>query len=728
MFWYEDADGDGFGSNARSSTGCQAPPGFVASNTDCDDSSPGVNPGSVELCDSANTDEDCDGLRNEGCQCSGIGSTRSCCSGRGVQTCQGDDAGASFSSCTASVSAEICNGVDDDCNELIDDLPVSDGGVSVDGGQVGLSCSVGVGACRRSSFEVCQAGSLVCPTDAGIPSSETCNGIDDDCNGMTDEASNLCSSIAGQACVAGQCACPAGQSTCGSACRTLGGNCSVGVGACRRTGNDVCQAGAVTCSSTAGMPTTETCNGIDDDCNGMTDDGANLCGSIAGQACIAGACACPSGQSVCGAACRTIGGSCAVGVGACRRMGADVCRSGAVTCDATAGTPGVESCNGIDDDCDGLTDEAGPGLCPASGQSCSGAACECPSGQVVCGSACVGLGGSCTVGTGGCARTGADTCSNGAITCSAVAGTPGEERCNGVDDDCDGLIDEVGFGLCPVTGQICGGGSCTCPSGQVACDGVCTALVTCVSDRDNDLYAGGTVTTQYCPNPARAAAGFCPVTFVGLAASLGSDCNDADPARYRIANIAVDIDADLYCGGPAESRCIGATLPANTRFATECRSNNDCNDLDPARYQIMTLRTDADGDGYCINPSAQSCQGASPPSGLRLATTCLGDDCRDTNFFANTTCSIPWGTTSATKSCGIGPPPSETFMVSVNQPSIAGCPIGFRLTSFTARQTSGSITGFCIAANLSGTAIRMDCPGPSFGSFTCRTTGECTPD
>ncbi len=48
--WYVDDDGDGYGSGDESST-CLPPDNSSADNTDCDDTSEGINPGATELCD-----------------------------------------------------------------------------------------------------------------------------------------------------------------------------------------------------------------------------------------------------------------------------------------------------------------------------------------------------------------------------------------------------------------------------------------------------------------------------------------------------------------------------------------------------------------------------------------------------------------------------------------------------------------------------------------------------
>ena len=64
-FWYLDADGDGYGTDAAVLAACEAPEGYGAFSTDCDDADPGRNPGLTEVCDAADLDEDCDGLADD---------------------------------------------------------------------------------------------------------------------------------------------------------------------------------------------------------------------------------------------------------------------------------------------------------------------------------------------------------------------------------------------------------------------------------------------------------------------------------------------------------------------------------------------------------------------------------------------------------------------------------------------------------------------------------------
>jgi len=61
---YLDSDSDGYGGTS-SQTVCDPATGYVASNTDCNDAALAINPGATEVCDSANTDEDCDSLADD---------------------------------------------------------------------------------------------------------------------------------------------------------------------------------------------------------------------------------------------------------------------------------------------------------------------------------------------------------------------------------------------------------------------------------------------------------------------------------------------------------------------------------------------------------------------------------------------------------------------------------------------------------------------------------------
>ncbi len=62
--YYADVDGDGYGAGTATNA-CAQSTGFVATNTDCNDTNAAVNSAAIEICN--NIDDNCDGIINEGC-------------------------------------------------------------------------------------------------------------------------------------------------------------------------------------------------------------------------------------------------------------------------------------------------------------------------------------------------------------------------------------------------------------------------------------------------------------------------------------------------------------------------------------------------------------------------------------------------------------------------------------------------------------------------------------
>ncbi len=101
--WYPDRDGDGFGVDDDAVIQCEQPDGHVAQGGDCDDTESTTHPGAEELCDGV--DNDCDEIVPDDEQDG---------DGDGIWPCEGDcadDAAGIYPGAT-----EVCNNLDDDCD------------------------------------------------------------------------------------------------------------------------------------------------------------------------------------------------------------------------------------------------------------------------------------------------------------------------------------------------------------------------------------------------------------------------------------------------------------------------------------------------------------------------------------------------------------------------------------------------------------------------------------
>ncbi len=197
--FFADTDGDGYGDPADTATACDAPTGYVADATDCDDSSADAHPGGVEVCD--DLDNDCDGqvdgetasdatLWYPDGDSDGHGATSpsiTACAAPAFFVSSNDDCNDSDAAVSPSAT-ETCNGVDDDCDGDTDEDLTGTYYADPDGDGYGIA-SVSVTGCDPGAGFATVSGDCD-EADAAIHpgASEVCDDADNDCDGDTDDA------------------------------------------------------------------------------------------------------------------------------------------------------------------------------------------------------------------------------------------------------------------------------------------------------------------------------------------------------------------------------------------------------------------------------------------------------------------------------------------------------------------------------------------------------------
>ena len=601
----------------------------------------------------------------------------------GVEECNGLDDDCDLlvdedftEACVCTPTLEICNGVDDDCDAEIDE----DTGADPLPG-VGDTCGFDIGICTSGTL-ACTAGNFDC-VGGTDPEQEDdilndCDGLDNDCDTVVDEVTAVCYDPDNDF-------------------GTVDAGCDLTTGICLGT----CQTGLRSCTGASPFgpdecdndigPTAEVCNGLDDNCDGINDNGFPV-----GDAC-------DNGQ-----------------LGECLVEGTLICDptdsdgdGDFVQCTAFPVPPGLEICNGLDDDCDGLVDEnpVGDPLPAPVGNSCGGTGTACNAGTIVCfegglqcdgvvggadetcngldddcdslidedtagqpllgiGEQCYPFATGCDLGTGQCEGTcefGATVCVAGGAVCQGGVGPAVEETCNGADDDCDGLVDEAA--ACPLAADICFEGECVgpCGAGEFPCplDFFCQSIPDegdfCTSDPCVELEC---LDTEFCDSELGSCFDPCDETDcpTGTECLLGG-CFDCFDAGFECAE-----DENCVIGSnPGIGECV-----QDPCFFTTCQDGQFCR------------------EGACVDITCDPACGAGE---LCSEGTCVADLCEGVECGSN-----------------------------VCNPTTGGCVADVCANKFCPQGTACNPgTGECIG----DPCLELDCPAPLVCEISFEGTGQC---
>src|SRR6266545_3454070 len=423
-----------------------------------------------EICDGL--DNDCDGDIDESfmvgatCTNNGVGA----CRRGGLLACNANGSGTFCDAPTVTPQPEVCNGIDDNCNGMIDEgtLP-----------GVGEKCGNGLGTGQSGTY-ICMAGKLVCNA-TGMPQPEVCNGIDDNCDGVIDNGTFPQTMQ--------RCLCP--------------GVTQAQIDA----PNSVCKDGRLVCRGAMGfvcegcvLPMTEICDGKDNDCDGMTDMQAK-CPS--GFGCKDGQCArqCAGGEFPCPAGYKCVNDFCVP-----QRCAGVTCPS-TQKCDEATGSC-VDLCNGV--------------MCPSPKSCMQGRCLDCNDPELACTGGKICVAGVCQ--TDKCKSLSCPDgtfCADGGCKDLCVPGKcPAGERCAA--GQC--LPDKCAQVACN-QGEFCNQSSGKCENDRCITT-QCGAGMSCVSE--TDTCKPDPCRTIICPSDCW----HCGVTSDGIGTCLLND--DCRPVSNKV--------------------------------------------------------------------------------------------------------------------------------------------------------------------------------------------------
>ena len=607
--WYADDDGDGYGDAALSLSACDAPSGYVADDTDCDDADATVNPGAEEVCDTV--DNNCDGsvdntawyADSDGDGYGDAATLVTDCAAPSGYVADATDCNDTDGAVNPAAD-EYCNGADDDCDGEVDDDAVDVATWYADADSDGYGDAA-------TSILSCDAptGYLADATDCddtvasvNPAAAETCNDVDDDCDGSVDEGAADPSTWYADADGDGYgttnytttaCDQPAGYVADSTDCDDI---------------NEAVNPGAI-----------EVCNDIDDDCDGVIDSDATDMSNWYADADADGY------------------GTTNYATTACDQPAGYV--ADATDCDDTAALVNpvaTELCDEIDNDCDGVVDPNSSADASTWYEDIDGDGFGDPAATTT----------ACMVPSG---YSGDNTDCDDA---DPAVNPDATEVCDGLDNDCDGVTDPAdsadatswyadadsdGYGD-EATAQT----ACDAPVGYVAdsadcddalatvnpaatevcngiddnCDGVTDTdavdLATWYADADSDSYGNASVSTSACDAPTGyvADASDCDDTSAAVNPAATEVCNDIDDdcdgeidvGAVDMSTWYADADSDSY-GNAAVSTDACDMPPGYVADDTDC-DDTDAS-VNPGAAEVSYNGIDDNCDGYQDNMVAE---------------------------------------------------------------------------------------------------------------------------
>lgn len=195
--YYIDTDQDGFGAGTPTSSCTPIFGNFVTNNLDCNNNNANIRPNASEICNSI--DDNCNTLIDDGITFVnyyidtdgdgyGAGTAINSCSSPGAGYVTNNTDCNNTNAAIRPGATEICNAIDDNCNNLIDD-GLTFVNYYIDTDSDGFGAGSATSSCSNPGAGYVSNNTDCINSNAAInpAAPEICNAIDDNCNGLINE-------------------------------------------------------------------------------------------------------------------------------------------------------------------------------------------------------------------------------------------------------------------------------------------------------------------------------------------------------------------------------------------------------------------------------------------------------------------------------------------------------------------------------------------------------------